>query len=186
MLAMPNDASGLAPIIRPATESDLPAINAIYNREILEGVATWDLDPWSDEQRLAWFREHSMPGTAVLVADLPGEVGGEVAGFGYLSFYRPRRGYRFTREDTLYVRPEFHRRGVGRALLDALLAEAQTLDAHAVIARIEATNQASIALHEAAGFAISGRESESGFKFGEFRSLVQMEKLLPLFNSEVC
>ena len=107
-------------------------------------------------------------------------------GFGYLAFYKERRGYRFTREDTLYVRPESQGRGVGRAILEALIAEARALDVHVLIARIEASNAASIALHEAFGFEITGRERETGFKFGEWRSLVQMEKLLPTFNDEVC
>ncbi|MFA7248219.1 MAG: N-acetyltransferase family protein [Dehalococcoidia bacterium] len=174
------------PIIRPATEADLPAINAIYNREIVEGIATWDTDPWSAEQRLEWFREHSQPGTVALVADLPGTPAGEVAGFGYLSIYKTRAGYRFTREDTLYVRPEFQRLGVGRALLDALLTEARSRDVHAVIARIEESNEASIALHRELGFDVTGHERHTGYKFGEWRSLVQMQILLPTFSDEVC
>ena len=100
-----------APVIRPATEADLPAINAIYNREIREGVATWDLDEWSEAARLDWFRAHSAPGLVVLVADLPGTP---VAGFGYLSEYKSRLGYRFTREDTVYVRPAGGSRGARR------------------------------------------------------------------------
>jgi L-amino acid N-acyltransferase YncA len=163
------------PSIRLATEADLPAINAIYNREIREGVATWDLDEWPAEARLAWFRDHSGPGTVVLVADLPETP---VAGFGYLSLYKTRLGFRFTREDTVYVRPECHRRGLGRALLSALLEEARRLEVHAVIARIDATNEASIALHRALGFAITGEERETGHKFGAWRSLVQMQVLL--------
>ena len=164
------------PTIRLATEADLPAINAIYNREILEGVATWDTEPWSPEQRLEWFREHTRPGAVALVADLPDDP---LAGFGYLSFYKARLGYRFTREDTLYVRPELHRRGIGRALLAALLDDARGLGVHAVLARIEATNEASIALHRALGFEVVGHERESGHKFGEWRSLVQMQIVLP-------
>ena len=169
--------------IRAATEADLPAINAIYNREVLEGVATWDIEPWSADQRLDWLREHARPGALALVAGLPGAP---VVGFAELSFYRARPGYRFTREDTVYVRPEYHRRGVGRALLDALLVEARALDVHLVIARIEATNEASIALHAVRGFEVAGHERESGYKFGEWRSLVQMEIVLPTFVDFAC
>jgi len=175
---MPHPSSH-APRIRLATEADLPAINAIYNREIAEGVATWDTEPWSAEQRLAWYREHTRPGAVALVADLPDTPDGDVAAFGYLSFYKPRLGYRFTREDTLYVRPEFHRRGIGRALLGALLDEARRVGVHAVLARIEATNEPSIALHRALGFDFTGEERETGHKFGEWRSLVQMQIVLP-------
>ena len=161
--------------IRPATEADLPAINAIYNREIREGVATWDLEEWSAEARLAWFRAHSALDLPVLVADLPGAP---VAAFGYLSQYQARLGFRFTREDTLYVRPEHQRRGIGRALLAALLDEAGRLEVHAVVARIDATNEASIALHCALGFDVTGEERETGHKFGTWRSLVQMQIVL--------
>ena len=177
---MPAVPSRTPPTLRLATEADLPAINAIYNREILEGVATWDTEPWSAEQRLDWFREHSRPGALALVADLPeGTARGRVAAFGYLSFYKTRLGYRFTREDTLYVRPEHQRRGIGRALLAALIEEARRLDVHAVLARIEATNEASIALHRAMGFEVVGEEHEAGHKFGEWRSLTVMQIVLP-------
>ena len=169
---MTQDITPLAVTIRPATEADLPAINAIYNREILEGVATWDTEPWSKTQRLDWLQEHRRPGTLAIVADLP-EV--PVAGFAYLSYYKTRLGYRFTREDVLYVRPEFHRRGVGRSLLAALLDEARRFDIHVVLARIEATNEESIALHRALGFEIVGEEREAGHKFGMWRSLTVMQ-----------
>ena len=172
---MPPERRASTPRIRPATEADLAAINAIYNREIREGVATWDLDEWTAEARLAWFREHSTPATVVLVADLPDAP---VAAFGYLSLYKTRLGFRFTREDTVYVRPEHQRSGIGRALLGALLDEARGLDVHAVIARIDATNEASIALHRALGFDVTGEERETGHKFGAWRSLVQMQIVL--------
>ena len=173
---MPPEQAPEPPTIRLATEADLPAINAIYHREILEGVATWDTEPWSDAQRLEWFREHQRPGAVALVVDLPEAP---VAAFGYLSFYKTRLGYRFTREDTLYVRPEFHRRGLGRLLLSALLDEARALGVHAVLARIEATNESSIVLHRALGFDIVGEERETGHKFGAWRSLTVMQIVLP-------
>ena len=166
--------------IRLATEADLPAIDAIYNREIAEGVATWDTTPWSAEQRLEWFREHSHPGTVVLVVDLEAADGAvdAVAAFGYLADYKARLGYRFTREDTLYVRPDRQRRGIGRALLAALLDAARECEVHVVVARIDATNAASIALHRALGFEVTGEERETGHKFGAWRSLVQMQIVL--------
>ena len=172
---MPSEPPLASPTIRFATEADLPAINAIYNREIIEGVATWDTEPWSDAQRLDWLREHQRPGAVALVVDLPEAP---VVAFGYLSYYKTRLGYRFTREDTLYVCPEFHRRGLGRLLLTALLDEARALGVHAVLARIEATNEGSIALHHALGFDIVGEEREAGHKFGAWRSLTVMQIVL--------
>lgn len=160
--------------VRPATEADLPAINAIYNREILEGVATWDTEPWTAEARLAWFHAHTHPGEVILAA----EAGGETVGFGYLSLYRVRLGYRFTREDTVYVRPDIQRAGVGRLLLVALLDEARRTGMHAVVARIEASNVGSIALHRSLGFEVLGEERETGRKFDRWLSLVQMQIVL--------
>ena len=172
--------AALQPTIRLATEADLPAINAIYNREIAEGVATWDTEAWSDAQRLAWFHEHAAPGNVVLVADVEVAAGSvePVVGFGYLGYYKERLGYHFTREDTLYVRPEHQRRGIGRALLAALLDAARAREVHVVLARIEATNTGSIALHRALGFEVTGEERETGHKFGAWRSLVQMQVIL--------
>ena len=159
--------------IRPATAADLAAINRIYNDEVLHGTATWDEQPWSAEQRRAWLEDRDAS-TPVLVA----EAGGEVAGFGYLSQYRPKVGYRFTREDTVYVDPRFHRRGIGGELLVALIEAARRSDVHALIAVIEATNIASVALHERYRFELIGTEREVGFKFGRWLDSVYMELLL--------
>ena len=160
-------------LLRPATRADREAINAIYNREVLEGVATWDEEPWTPEARLAWFeaREPSFP---ALVAD----VEGSVAGYAYLSLYRPRSGYRFTRENTLYIEPAHQGRGIGRLLLGALIEQARAGGIHSVIAVIEAQNAASIALHERFGYTIAGTKHEAGFKFGRWLDVVEMELLL--------
>ncbi len=161
--------------IRAATAADLASINAIYNREVREGVATWDETPWSSVQRATWFAAHAGDATQpVLVADAPAGV----VGFAYLSLLSLRRGYRFTREDTLYIEPAYQRRGLGRQLLEALLAQARAQELHAIVAKIEAGNAASIALHERCGFAVTGRERELGFKFGRWLDLVTMQRLL--------
>ena len=162
--------------IRRATRDDLAAIHRIYNDAILTTTATWDEEPWPIDRREAWWEEHAADrSTPVLVAQAPG---GAVAGFAYLSWYRPKSGYRFTRENTVYVDPAFHRRGMGLALLEALLREASALGLHAIIASIEAENAASIALHERLGFALIGREREVGFKFGRWLDAVSMQLLL--------
>jgi len=161
--------------VRPATEADLQRILDIYNDAILTTTATWDEAPWTMERRREWWDEHAAdPTIPVLVADRAGEV----AGFSYLSWYRPKSGYRFTREDTVYVDPRFHGQGLGRALLGALMDEARRLGMHAVIASIEASNEASIALHRSFGFELVGTEREVGFKFGRWLDSVYMEALL--------
>lgn len=159
-----------APRIRPATEADLEALNAIYNREVREGVATWELDEWPAEQRLAWFRarDHQEP---VLVA----EVQGRLAGFAYLTKYRGRRGYRFTRENTVFIDPAHQRRGLGRALLGALIEAGREMGLRSLLAFIDQANTGSIELHRALGYAEVGREYETGYKFGEWRSSVELQ-----------
>jgi L-amino acid N-acyltransferase len=159
--------------IRPAVEADLAAINRIYNDEVLHGIATWDLEPWSEARRREWFREHDA-GTPVLVA----EHEGELAGFAYLSAYRGKPGYRFTRENTVFVDPRLHRRGIGRLLLAALIEEARRLRLRTLVAWIEAGNAASIELHRAAGYTEVGHERETGYKFGRWLDAVEMQLLL--------
>ncbi|GMU40922.1 MAG: phosphinothricin N-acetyltransferase [Chloroflexota bacterium] len=162
------------PTVRPAEVRDLPEINAIYNREIREGVATWDLDEWTLEERERWFAEHD-EGAPVFVA----EVDGRVAGFAYLSRYRGKPGYRWTREDTVYVAEWAQGRGVGRALLGRLVEAARDLGIRAVVAWIEAGNERSIGLHARFGFVVTGGEHDTGRKFGRWLSDVEMQLTLP-------
>lgn len=163
--------------VRPVRESDLEAIQRIYNHEILTGTATWDLQPWSDEQRREWLHEHAAdPSIPVVVA----EVEGEVAGFAYLSIYRAKAGYRYARETSVYVDERFHRAGVGRALMEVQLAAARALGLHALLAVIEAANEASIRLHAGLGFERVALKREVGRKFGRWLDSVEMELLLPL------
>jgi L-amino acid N-acyltransferase len=157
-------------IIRDARENDLPAINAIYNHEILHGTATWDEEPWTEEARRDWFAKLGDPSTPVLVA----EVNGEVGGFAYLSWYRPKTGYRFTREDTIYMDERMRGRGLATPLLSALVQQARMSGMHLLIAVITAENAASIRLHEKLGFRVTGEMKECGFKFGRWLDVVEM------------
>jgi phosphinothricin acetyltransferase len=154
-------------VIREANAEDLPGIDAIYNAEILTGVATWDLEPWSPERRRRWFEEHRTdPTQPVLVA----EAAGEVVGFASLSKVSEKGGWRFTREDTVYVRTDWQGRGVGRALLEALIERARELPVRLIVASIESTNERSLALHRSLGFELIGEYRHAGFKFGAWRS----------------
>ena len=161
------------PAIRNAVEADLAAILAIYNHEVVTSTATWDLAERTLDEQQAWFEAHASP-YCVLVA----VAGDQVMGWGSLSRYHPRPGYRFTVEDTVYVRPEAQRRGIGSALLRALLARARSAGFHAVLAKISGDNQASIALHQACGFVEVGREHELGHKFGRWLDVVTMQVIL--------
>jgi phosphinothricin acetyltransferase len=161
--------------IRDATEADLAPIDAIYNDAILNTVATADWEPWPEGKRLAWWREH-LAGhlTPVVVAELDGAV----AGFAALSLYSQKKGFQFTRENTVYVDPGFHRRGIGRALMAELIERSRAGGLHAILASIEASNEASIEMHRSLGFVHIGREREVVFKFGRWLDSVWMELLL--------
>ena len=155
--------------IRDATRADLEAINRIYNDAVEATTATWDEVPWNAEKRLTWFDEHGLA-TPVLVA----EVDHTVAGFAYLTLMSQKSGWRFTREDTIYIDPAFHRQGIGRKLLSYLLDRARALDVRLVVATISSDNPASIALHEALGFTLAGRLRGSGYKFDAWRDTLYM------------
>ena len=159
--------------IRPCRTEDLPAILRIYNDEIETGVSTWDEAPWTMEQRAAWFAGHD-DSTPVLVA----ESGGEVVGFAYLTFMSAKSGWRFTREDTIYIDPPARGQGVGEQLLGALLEAARAIGVHLVVASITSTNTASLALHKKHGFEDAGTLRSAGFKFGQWLDTTHMQRVL--------
>jgi phosphinothricin acetyltransferase len=166
-------------LIRRATEADLPRIHAIYNDAVLTTTATWDYEPWPWEQRLAWWREHEAdPTCPVFVA----EVDREVAGFSYLSHFREKIGYRFTREDTIYVDPSRHRQGLGLTLLSSVVEHARAGGMRAIIGGIVATNEPSLRLHERLGFVETARMPAVGYKFGQWLDLVFMQLTFPEFT----
>jgi phosphinothricin acetyltransferase len=160
-------------LIREATDDDVDAIDAIYNHYVLGSTCTWQYRPEPREERLRWLRAHGGD-HPVIVATLDGEV----VGFGSLSRFREREGYRRTVENTVYVHADHQRRGVGRRLLDELLERARRVGHHMVIAGVSADQEASIALHRAAGFVEVGRMREVGFKFGRWLDLVFLQRML--------
>lgn len=159
--------------MRPACAVDLAEINAIFNQAVQHSVAAFNLRAVTEAERKAWFETHGRK-YPVLVA----EYASQVVGWGALSPYSPREGYRFTVEDSLYVAPHHHGKGLGKMLLSALLHEAATRGYHAVIALIESGNTASIHLHQHLGFCKIGTLSEVGRKFGRWLDVSIMQKLL--------
>ena len=162
------------PMVRHATEADLQAMNRIYNREVREGVATWELDEWSDERRLEWFQARNPDEEPVLVV----AFGGEIAGFAYLTKYRGRRGYQYTRENTVFIDPAFQRQGLGRLVLSELIERGRWMGLRSILAFIDTENVGSIELHRALGYTQVGAEQETGRKFGTWRSSVELQLLL--------
>jgi L-amino acid N-acyltransferase len=149
--------------VRAAETKDLPAILRIYNDAIRDGTATWDEDPWTMEQREVWFASHDAT-SPIIVA----ECEGEICGFAYLSPMSAKSGWRFTREDTIYIDPAFQGRRIGRLLLTALLDRARELGLRLIVASITWDNAASIALHRSLGFETMGTLHNAGFKFGKW------------------
>jgi phosphinothricin acetyltransferase len=159
--------------VRLATLDDAEAIRQIYNLEVTTSTATFDLVPRSLEDQRAWQAERS-GARAVLVA----EEGGEVCGFGSLSPWRDRPAYATTVEDSVYVHRDHHRQGIGRLLLEELVATATRHGFHACMARIVGGHEASIALHQRCGFEVVGTEREVGRKLGRWLDVVVMERFL--------
>ena len=159
--------------IRLATMDDAEAISTIYNREVLESTVTLDMVARTVDEQAEWITARS-GGLAVMVA----EIDGIIAGFGSLSFYRDRPGYRTSVEDSVYVDRNHQGKGVGAALLAALVDAAQARGFHAIFARIVGPQEASVALHKRHGFELVGVEREVARKFGRWHDVAVMQRLL--------
>jgi len=161
--------------VRDATEQDMAAIQAIYAQEVLHGLASFEEVPPTVDAMLA-------RRTGVLDLGLPylaAELAGEVVGYSYATEYRPRPAYRYTVEDSVYVAANAHGRGVGRALLSALIARCETGAWRQMVAVIGNTgNAGSIALHRQQGFRLVGTFEAVGFKLGRWVDTVLMQRAL--------
>lgn len=160
--------------IRQATESDLPAILAIYNDAVLNTVTIWNDTPADLENRRAWLRARNSQSYPVLVAVLEGQV----AGYASYGDFRQFEGYRFTVEHSVYVAEGARRRGVAARLLQTLIEHARSSGKHVMIGGIEAENAASLALHAKLGFSQTARIPEVGRKFDRWLDLVFVQKIL--------
>ena len=160
--------------LRTAEARDAEAIAAIYNHEVTHEVSTFDLVPRSVEEQREWIAARS-GAFSVIVAD---DVQLGLVGFAALSTYRDRAGYRTTVENSIYVRRDQQRRGIGKLLLARLVDVARDSGFHTVIARIEARSEGSIALHASLGFEKVGIEREIGRKHGRWLDSAIMQKML--------
>jgi phosphinothricin acetyltransferase len=160
--------------IRPATEADIPAITAIFNEVIATSTAIYADDPFTEEDRRAWFAQRRAAGYPVLVAEEDGEVLG-LASFGE---FRAWPGFRHTVEHSVHVRAGARGRGIGSALVAALFEPARALGKHVMIAGVDAANAGSIRMHERLGFARGAVLREVGRKFGRWLDLELMQKFL--------
>jgi phosphinothricin acetyltransferase len=161
--------------VRSATEADLPAILAIYNHCVLHSTCTADYQPQTLEQRREWFELRVRANLPVLVA--VGEAG-QIAGWAALNPYHVRPGYRFSVENSVYIHHEQRARGIGRLLLERLIADARALGYHTIIAGIDSENHASLRLHERLGFHHVAHLSQVIYKFERWLDVIYMQLLL--------
>ena len=162
-------------MIRAATESDLDRITAIYAGAVLHGTASFETEPPDLAEMTRRFRGLASAGFPYVVA---GEAG-TVAGYAYAAPYRPRHAYRFTVESSVYVDPAFARRGLGRALMETVIARAGAAGYRQMLAVIgDETNIASRALHDSLGFREVGTFEAVGFKHGRWLGTVLMQRAL--------
>jgi phosphinothricin acetyltransferase len=161
--------------IRPAAEADLPAITAIYDREVRHGTATFELTPPDLAEMTRRFRVLRDGGFPYLAATLDGDL----LGYAYAGSYRPRPAYRFTVENSVYLAPAAQRRGIGTQLLQRLITECEARGHRQMIAVIgDSANAGSVNLHRRCGFAMIGTHPDVGFKFGRWLDTVMMQRAL--------
>lgn len=163
------------PAIRPATAADVAAITAIYRPAVLQGTASFEVEPPGEEEMLRRFKAIADAGYPYFVAELDGRI----AGYAYASPYRTRPGYRFSVENSVYIAPDAQGKGIGRLLLASLIRACRERGFRLMVAVIgDSANFASITLHRRAGFAFCGTIHSVGYKFGRWLDSVIMQ--LPL------
>jgi phosphinothricin acetyltransferase len=157
--------------VRPATPADLPAILAIHNHHIRHTLAIWRSEPADLAERTIWYEDRIRKGQPVLVAD----AAGVVAGFASYGDFRTGSGYAGTVENSVYVAEGWHRRGIARALMAALVAAARQAGKHTMVAGVGLPNPASVALHGSLGFQEAGTLRGIGRKHGRALDLMFMQ-----------
>jgi L-amino acid N-acyltransferase YncA len=158
--------------IRDAVPADLTVITEIYTESVLNGLATYELNPPSQDEMASRFANITGQNYPYIIAE---DGNGKVLGYAYASAFRTRPAYRYLAEDSIYVAPDSRGMGVGGTLLDHLMSATASLGIRQMIAVIGGAAPASIAVHEKAGFKHVGRLPASGFKFGQWIDTVLMQ-----------
>lgn len=158
-------------MLRTAGDSDAEAIAAIYAYHVLNGTGSFDTEPRSLDATRARIAECNSKGWPFLVA----EQAGEVVGYAYATQFRDRPAYRFTCENSIYVRHDQRGAGVGSALLAQLLQHAEACGFRQMIAVAGGGEPASVALHEKLGFRLAGRMQSVGYKHGKWLDTVYLQ-----------
>jgi len=168
--------------IRPATEADIPEIQSIYAHHVLTGTGTFEEEPPSVEETMERFEKVRGRGWDWLVAvDATG-----VLGFAYYTQFRDRSAYRFTVEDSIYVREDVRGQGVGKALVIRLIEDATAQGFRQMLAVIgDSENVGSIGVHATLGFQMAGTLRAAGLKFGRWLDVVTMQRPLGRGSEDV-
>ncbi|HEX7890463.1 MAG TPA: GNAT family N-acetyltransferase [Ramlibacter sp.] len=161
--------------LRPSSETDLPAITAIYAHHVLHGTGTFETTPPTEADMAGRRSDVLARGLPYLVA----EQAGRVVGFAYCQWFKPRPAYRYSAEDSIYLHPEAAGQGIGKQLLTALMQHAETAGVRKLIAVIgDSGNRGSIGVHGALGFKRVGVIESCGWKFDRWLDIVLMDKSL--------
>ena len=160
--------------IRNAVAEDLPQLLGIYNDIIANTTAVWHDEPHTLAMRQEWFDMKIEQGFPIFVA-VENNI---IAGFSTIGSFRPWAGYKFTVENSVYVAADSRGKGVAKLLMPPLIEAAEKLGIHAIVAGIEASNEASIALHEKFGFTEVAHFKEVGFKFNKWMDLKFLELIV--------
>jgi phosphinothricin acetyltransferase len=161
-------------LVRAATPADIPFVTAIYGKFVATSTATFETIVPDEAEMVKRWQATVDRGLPYLVAQLEGYI----VGFCYAAQFRPRDGYRYTVEDSIYVRPDCIGHRVGTALLSELIAQCKARGCHSMIACICGVNPPSVALHSSLGFSQVGLLPEAGIKFGEWLRLLIMQRTL--------
>jgi L-amino acid N-acyltransferase YncA len=162
--------------IRPATAADIPDIREIYNHYVTNSVVTFDEKKWTLAQWRDKFTQLEKLKMPFLVAESPS---GQVLGYGLVSPWTGKSGFRYTVENSIYLGQAATGKGLGRALLEALIEACEQAGIREMVAVISDKGaEASVALHERLGFVEVGRMGRVGFKFGRWLGTIYMQKSL--------
>lgn len=163
------------PALRPSRDQDIPQITAIYGHHVLHSTGTFETAPPTEADMASRRADVLAKGLPYLVA----EDGGQLLGFAYCQWFKPRPAYRFSAEDSIYLHPGARGRGIGKLLLAELAGRAEAVGIRKLIAVIgDSGNAGSIGVHRACGFSHVGVFQSCGWKFGRWLDIVLMEKAL--------
>jgi phosphinothricin acetyltransferase len=163
--------------IRPSSDADIPAITAIYAHHVLHGTGTFETEPPSEQNMTERRADVLSKGLPYLVV----EDAGSVLGFAYCNWFKPRPAYRFSAEDSIYLAPRAHGKGLGKLLLIELMAQAERCGVRKLIAVIgDSGNQGSVGVHKSCGFEHVGVLADCGWKFDRWLDVVLMDRTIGL------